>query len=242
MPAPSPSHFTPFAWDDALRLDTALSEDERAIRDAAHDFCQEKLFPARADGQPAGKVRPRDHERIRRDGLPRRHAGRLRLRRRELCQLRPDLARGRAGRFRLPLGVLGAVVAGDVSDLRLRVRGAAAEIPAEAAHRRVRRLLRPDRTGCRLRSGLDAHPGEEGRWRLPAERLEDLDHQLADRRCAGGVGEGRCRRHPRLHPGTRHGRPDAAEDRGQVLAARLGHRHDHDAGRVRPGREPASRA
>jgi glutaryl-CoA dehydrogenase len=39
------SHFTPFAWDDALRLETALTEDERAIRDAAHAFCQEKLFP-----------------------------------------------------------------------------------------------------------------------------------------------------------------------------------------------------
>jgi glutaryl-CoA dehydrogenase len=39
------SHFSPFAWDDALRLETALSEDERAIRDAAHAFCQEKLFP-----------------------------------------------------------------------------------------------------------------------------------------------------------------------------------------------------
>jgi glutaryl-CoA dehydrogenase len=43
-PRPS-SQFSPFAWDDALRLDTALSEDERAIRDSAHDFCQEKLFP-----------------------------------------------------------------------------------------------------------------------------------------------------------------------------------------------------
>jgi glutaryl-CoA dehydrogenase len=39
------SHFSAFAWDDALRLDSSLSEDERAIRDAAHDFCQEKLFP-----------------------------------------------------------------------------------------------------------------------------------------------------------------------------------------------------
>jgi glutaryl-CoA dehydrogenase len=39
------SHFTPFQWDDALRLDSQLSEDERAIRDAAHDYCQEKLFP-----------------------------------------------------------------------------------------------------------------------------------------------------------------------------------------------------
>jgi glutaryl-CoA dehydrogenase len=39
------SHFSPFAWDDALRLDSALSEDERAIRDAANAFCQEKLVP-----------------------------------------------------------------------------------------------------------------------------------------------------------------------------------------------------
>jgi glutaryl-CoA dehydrogenase len=39
------SQFTPFQWDDALRLDAELSEDERAIRDAAHEFCQEKLFP-----------------------------------------------------------------------------------------------------------------------------------------------------------------------------------------------------
>ncbi len=39
------SPFTPFNWDDALRLDGALSEDERAVRDAAHAFCQEKLLP-----------------------------------------------------------------------------------------------------------------------------------------------------------------------------------------------------
>ena len=39
------SHFTPFKWDDALRLDGQLSEDERAIRDAAHAYCQDKLFP-----------------------------------------------------------------------------------------------------------------------------------------------------------------------------------------------------
>jgi glutaryl-CoA dehydrogenase len=39
------SRFTRFEWDDALRLDDQLSEDERAIRDAAHAYCQEKLFP-----------------------------------------------------------------------------------------------------------------------------------------------------------------------------------------------------
>jgi glutaryl-CoA dehydrogenase len=44
-PARPGSPFTPFAWDDALRLESALSEDERAIRDSAYAFCQEKLFP-----------------------------------------------------------------------------------------------------------------------------------------------------------------------------------------------------
>jgi glutaryl-CoA dehydrogenase len=39
------SQFTPFQWDDALRLEAELSEDERAIRDAAREFCQDKLFP-----------------------------------------------------------------------------------------------------------------------------------------------------------------------------------------------------
>jgi glutaryl-CoA dehydrogenase len=39
------STFTPFAWDDALRLDDQLSEDERAIRDAARAYCHDKLFP-----------------------------------------------------------------------------------------------------------------------------------------------------------------------------------------------------
>ncbi len=39
------SRFAPFKWDDPLRLDGQLTEDERAIRDAAHDYCQDKLMP-----------------------------------------------------------------------------------------------------------------------------------------------------------------------------------------------------
>ncbi|CAH2600012.1 Acyl-CoA dehydrogenase [Rhodovastum atsumiense] len=34
-----------FHWDDALLLEDQLTEDERAIRDAAHAYCQEKLAP-----------------------------------------------------------------------------------------------------------------------------------------------------------------------------------------------------
>ncbi len=41
----SANPFKPFQWDDALRLDSQLSEDERAIRNAAHAYAQDKLFP-----------------------------------------------------------------------------------------------------------------------------------------------------------------------------------------------------
>lgn len=32
-------------WDDILLLDEQLTEEERMIRDAARDYCQEKLMP-----------------------------------------------------------------------------------------------------------------------------------------------------------------------------------------------------
>jgi glutaryl-CoA dehydrogenase len=41
----SKGKFSAFAWNDALRLEGQLSADERAIRDAAHQYCQEKLQP-----------------------------------------------------------------------------------------------------------------------------------------------------------------------------------------------------
>jgi glutaryl-CoA dehydrogenase len=43
-PVARKSQFTPFKWEDALRLDDQLSEDERAIRDAAHAYCQDRLM------------------------------------------------------------------------------------------------------------------------------------------------------------------------------------------------------
>jgi glutaryl-CoA dehydrogenase len=43
-PAPAPTK-PAFAWDDPLLLDEQLSEDERMVRDAARDYCQDKLMP-----------------------------------------------------------------------------------------------------------------------------------------------------------------------------------------------------
>jgi len=36
---------SPFQWDDPFFFDSQLSDDERAVRDAAHDYCQERLQP-----------------------------------------------------------------------------------------------------------------------------------------------------------------------------------------------------
>jgi glutaryl-CoA dehydrogenase len=44
-PSRAKGSFKSFQWDDALRLDDQLTEDERAIRDAAHAYAQEKLQP-----------------------------------------------------------------------------------------------------------------------------------------------------------------------------------------------------
>ena len=34
-----------YNWEDPLNLDSQLSDDERAVRDAAHAYCQERLAP-----------------------------------------------------------------------------------------------------------------------------------------------------------------------------------------------------
>ncbi len=39
------SDMGPFRWEDPFLLEDQLSEDERMVRDAAHDYCQSKLMP-----------------------------------------------------------------------------------------------------------------------------------------------------------------------------------------------------
>ncbi|KNC72932.1 hypothetical protein SARC_14508, partial [Sphaeroforma arctica JP610] len=38
-------NYTKFNWEDALNLDSQLTEDEKIMRDAAHNYCQDKLMP-----------------------------------------------------------------------------------------------------------------------------------------------------------------------------------------------------
>ncbi len=120
----------PFDWDDALRLDEQLTEDERAIRDAAHAYCQEKLFPR--------VLQANRHEQFDREIMN--ELGEMGFLGATLdgygcagvnyVSLWADRARGRARRLRLSQRLLGAVLAGDVSDLGVRLGGAEGQVPA----------------------------------------------------------------------------------------------------------------
>jgi glutaryl-CoA dehydrogenase len=45
-PSPKPKPSRPiFQWDDPLLLDQQLSQEERMVRDAARDYCQDRLMP-----------------------------------------------------------------------------------------------------------------------------------------------------------------------------------------------------
>ena len=77
--SPSPTRakgrLAEFNWADPLKFEDLLTEDERAIRDAAHAYCQEKLLPRVLMANRDGAFRPRDHERDGRDGVSGRDAG-----------------------------------------------------------------------------------------------------------------------------------------------------------------------
>jgi len=45
MTAPIPTGKPAFQWDDPLLIEEQLTDDERMVRDAARDYCQEKLQP-----------------------------------------------------------------------------------------------------------------------------------------------------------------------------------------------------
>lgn len=42
---PKIKKFVPFEWTDPLDLNSLLTEEERSIRDVAHQYCQTKLLP-----------------------------------------------------------------------------------------------------------------------------------------------------------------------------------------------------
>ena len=179
-----------------LRLERSLPDRGSACRRRAHDprcgggLCGRQARAAHRGSLSRGEDRSGDLPRDGRGGPARHHhPGGIWRPRRRLRDLRPGRARGRAGRFRLSLDDERAVVAGDVSDPCLRLGGAAQEVSAEARLRRMDRLLRPDRAGCRLRSRRHEDARREDRGGYRSQRLQDVDLQRADRRCLRRLGE-----------------------------------------------------
>ena len=93
-----------FHWDDPLLLDQQLTDDERAVRDAARAYCQDQLPPRVLEAFRHENDRPAIFREMGELGLlGADHPRAVRRRRPELRLLRPGRARGRARRFRLPL-------------------------------------------------------------------------------------------------------------------------------------------
>ena len=107
------------------------------------------------------------------------------------------------------------------------IGGAAPEIPAEARLRRARRRARDERAGRGLRRRRDAAARRVPERDVRPQRQQDVDHQRARRRYAGGLWEDRRRggsaRHHRVHHRERdEGLLHRAEAR-QARHARLEH-------------------
>jgi alkylation response protein AidB-like acyl-CoA dehydrogenase len=122
-----------FCWEDPLLLDSQLAADERIVRNAAHDYAQKKLMPRirdafRHEQMDAGIFREMGEMGLLGCTLPPAYGGC----RSQLRFLRSDRPRNRACRFGLSNHDERAIFAGHGADLRIRLRGTEAEIPAQA--------------------------------------------------------------------------------------------------------------
>ncbi len=180
-----------FRWDDPFLFDDQLSSEERMVRDAARDYCQEKLMPRVLEANR--------HEIFDRSIFDEMGA---------MGMLGPTIPEeyGAAGLNSVSYGLIAREVERVDSGYRstMSVQSSLVMYPIytygteeqrqkylpKIGHRRVDRLLRPDRAQSRQRSRQHGSPGHQGRRRLDRPRQQDVDHQLARRRCLRGLGQG----------------------------------------------------
>ena len=213
------------------------------VRDTAHAYAQDKLMPRITDAFRHENDRPVD---LPRDG----RAGPARRRR---C----PAEYGGSGLNYVCYGLIAREIERVDSGYRsmMSVQSSLVMFPdltTTAARRSARKYLPKLATGEWIGCfGLTEpnHGSDPGSMVTRARSVaggyqpvgrQDVDLQLADRRRVRRLGQGRPGRHPRLHPGEGHEGPVGAEDRRQVLAARVDHRRDRDGRRVRARGEPAA--
>ena len=112
-----------FDWKDPFLLEAQITPEERMARDTAAEFARSTLVPGVLDDFNNEVTNPDIFRRMGAAGFfgaP--FPGKLRRFRCRLCRLRSYRPRVGKDRFRLSLHALSAIIAGDVSDLRLRQR------------------------------------------------------------------------------------------------------------------------
>ena len=192
-----------FNWKDPLEFDGELSDDERAIRDTAHDYCQEKLMPRVLEANR--------HEHFDRTILNEMGA---------LGFLGPTIdGYGCAGVNHVSYGLIAREVERVDSGYRsaMSVQSSLVMHPIytygteEQRRKYLPPLAKGEIVGC---FGLTEpnHGSDPGSMISRARtapvatasvRREGLDHQRADRRRVYRVGQGRRRGHPGIHPRAR---------------------------------------
>ena len=218
-----------------------LTEDERAIRDAAHAVLPGKAVPARDEANR--------HEKFDREimnemgemgflGATLEGYGCAGVNYVSYGLIAREVERVDSG-YRSAFSVQSSLVMYPIQDFGTEAQKE--KYPAEAAQRRIGRLLRPDRAGCRLGPRLDAHARKEGRRRLSCSTARRPGSPTRRSPTYSWCGR-------RTMPATSAASSwsegmkglSAPKIEGKFSPAGLGHRHDHDGGRLRPRREPAA--
>ena len=153
-----------FAGVDFYDIDGLLSEEERAVRDTVRAWVDEHLMPVIGEAYIEGEFPKQLIPGMAELGLfganlPEEY-GCAGLNNVAYGLIMQELERGDSGH---PLVRLGAGRPGDVSDLRLRLRGAEAALAAAARLGQGDRLLRPDRARLRVQPGRHDHHREAKR-------------------------------------------------------------------------------
>ncbi len=207
----------PFARmnSDFFNIESALTEEERAVRDSVRRFVDERVLPIIGDCYVEGRF-PREliPEMAALGVLGANLPETLRLRWAEQRGVRAHHAGARTRRFRHSFVCVGAGRAGDVSDLCVRERGAQGRVAPAHGPRRGDRLLRAHRVRLRLEPVGDDHDGRRAaRRHLAAQRRQDVDHQRLAGARRRGVGEDQRRTRTRRRSAASSCRPTAPASR-----------------------------
>ena len=215
-----------FNWEDPLDLEGELSEEERMVRDTARGYAQEKLFPRVLK---AYREESFDREIMR-------EMGALGL----IGATVPE-EYGGAGLGYVCYGLIAREVENVDSGYRsaMSVQSSLVMHPiysygSEAQRRRyLPKLASGEMVGCFGLTEPDygSDPGSmvtraekvAGGYALNGAKMWITNSPIADIAVVWAKLDGVD---PRLHRGARHERLLHAEDRGQAVAARLGHRRD----------------